>query len=381
MLLICGVVIIAICLAYLLMQKPKYVTPKEDIDALTIQLFKTLSLCPTNENRKSYECMTPLIKSFLKEHKDRDRLFDSLSRMRIQNTNVSSLCHVIGHAIGHAFFEIEPNVQTAIDSCRPTCSDGCTMGVVEGLIGLNRDHISNSILIEKADSICLRIGTGSYVTPKQTRQMGECYHALGHGITVINSYDYERSLHYCNRLSQRGFMDCVFGVTMEFFQPNNLDKLPILNGNHFELCSKLSPNSFESGACYGMLTKLWEKRGLDHDTLLEHCGRLTPVSNRRPVLQDASVYITNQHPLNDRDMCYEQTGRLIASTYADGQKDMYFSKLKKVQGDDMDAFLYGSIYAIYERYRWLQKDYCLDAHEYISASACQQIFTYISTIR
>jgi hypothetical protein len=148
---------------------------------------------------------------------------------------VQENCHSFTHAIGNAaLVKFDNNISKSIEYNVDVCGGGYIHGIIEKYLQL-KPNAGDEIL-----TLC--------TNPNDPG----CFHALGHGLMLMNKYNIITSVDGCQKLNliaQRSF--CGEGVFMENFDSENTEdsEKPFLNtAEPNEICPNYE-NSFRN-ACY-----------------------------------------------------------------------------------------------------------------------------------
>ena len=263
------------------------------------------------------------------------KYYDSFGPVAILDflENKYEVCHSQSHELGKLIYSDLQDIKLALQLCKNRCTNGCMHGVVsEAFSGMNDEEILDKIKnFCKSDSI------------NEIHKEGNCAHAIGHSLMIVNGYSIEKSLLGCKKFKKTG-MDyyCATGVYMEYE-----NKLSI--SNDLGLCGPVNRKSLHYPcdtyshflpACYRYITPLIAiDLGGKMEYTVKECLKLDQKSKRA---------------------CFHGIGALYAGSVGAITKDL----LKKtcLKGDEIDQIM--CIEGMIEKMADYDQDYALNVCNY-----------------
>ena len=116
-------------------------------------------------------------------------------------------CHNESHPVGKTIYKKEQDVIKSLRICANRCTNGCMHGVIAEAYG---DKDFDQVVTEMK-KFCT---TGEMA---EMHKPGNCAHAMGHALMLLNSYDLGISIEGCNKFDTPAMSYyCSTGVFMEF---------------------------------------------------------------------------------------------------------------------------------------------------------------------
>ena len=116
-------------------------------------------------------------------------------------------CHNESHPVGKTIYKIEQDLIKSLRICANRCTNGCMHGVIAEAYG-GKDF--NQVVTEMK----------KFCTSGEMAEMhkpGNCAHAMGHALMLLNSYELEKSISGCKEFDTPAMSYyCSTGVFMEF---------------------------------------------------------------------------------------------------------------------------------------------------------------------
>ena len=120
-------------------------------------------------------------------------------------------CHSIGHSLGRVIYNKTQNLGISMEICKNRCSSGCFHGVLMGLLteivpsemisqnSLDSEHIvlQNQNASKFFENFCSKSEISKFI------KIGNCYHAIGHGVLFASNYNLTRALEYCRSMDEK----------------------------------------------------------------------------------------------------------------------------------------------------------------------------------
>ena len=132
---------------------------------------------------------------------------DELDALSKTDTYVLRTCHPLAHEIGHLAFAKYKTVQGAEAFARETCWSGYHHGVMESYIS----QFNDGQLRQRMNGICKQDAAHPY-----SLAYYNCWHGLGHGLTIRFTQNVFRSLKFCNYVTKSWErQSCYSGVFMQ----------------------------------------------------------------------------------------------------------------------------------------------------------------------
>jgi hypothetical protein len=132
---------------------------------------------------------------------------DELDALSKTDTYVLRTCHPLAHEIGHLAYAKYKSVQAAEGFARETCWSGYHHGVMESYIS----QFSDGQLRLRMNGICKQDASHPY-----SLAYYNCWHGLGHGLTIRFTQDVFRSLRFCDYVTKSWErQSCYSGVFMQ----------------------------------------------------------------------------------------------------------------------------------------------------------------------
>jgi hypothetical protein len=132
---------------------------------------------------------------------------DDLDALYKTDAFVKRECHPLAHAIGHLAYAKYKSVTTAEQYARETCWSGYHHGLMESYIS----QFDDRQLRTKMNGICKQDATHPY-----SLAYYNCWHGLGHGLTIRFAQDVFHALRFCNAIRHDWErQSCYSGVFMQ----------------------------------------------------------------------------------------------------------------------------------------------------------------------
>ena len=132
---------------------------------------------------------------------------DKLDALSKTDNYVLRTCHPLAHEIGHLAFAKYKTVQGAEGYARETCWSGYHHGVMESYIS----QFNDGQLQKRMNTICKQDAGHPY-----SLAYYNCWHGLGHGLTIRFTQDVFRSLDFCDYVDKSWErQSCFSGVFMQ----------------------------------------------------------------------------------------------------------------------------------------------------------------------
>jgi hypothetical protein len=132
---------------------------------------------------------------------------DDLDALYKSDAYVKRECHPLAHAIGHLAFAKYKSVTAAEQYARETCWSGYHHGLMESYIS----QFDDKQLRAKMNGICKQDETHPY-----SLAYYNCWHGLGHGLTIRFTQDIFHALRFCNVIRHSWErQSCYSGVFMQ----------------------------------------------------------------------------------------------------------------------------------------------------------------------
>ena len=158
-------------------------------------------------------------------------------------------CHQLMHRVGRDTVAYIPDMTTGMQMGQLLCQLGFQHGIIE-------QNIDNADSMKAVTTVC---DTLIADTSLPALIVGECYHAIGHGVIKRVGYDYRAGLRACELEITKPDMQlgCVGGVIMTW--SNALDGL-VLSGKPVDAALQLAPPDRQWEACL-LLTEQGAREG------------------------------------------------------------------------------------------------------------------------
>ena len=116
-------------------------------------------------------------------------------------------CHNESHPVGKTIYKKEQDVIKSLRICANRCTNGCMHGVIaEAYGGKDFDQV-----VTEMKKFCTSGEMADMHKP------GNCAHAMGHALMLLNSYELGKSIEGCNKFDTPAMSYyCSTGVFMEF---------------------------------------------------------------------------------------------------------------------------------------------------------------------
>jgi hypothetical protein len=132
---------------------------------------------------------------------------DKLDALSKTDPYVLRTCHPLAHEIGHLAFAKYKSVTVAEGYARETCWSGYHHGLMESYIS----KFDDGQLRSRMNGICKQDATHPY-----SLAYYNCWHGLGHGLTIRFTQDIFRALEFCNAITHNWErQSCYSGVFMQ----------------------------------------------------------------------------------------------------------------------------------------------------------------------
>ena len=132
---------------------------------------------------------------------------DDLDALYKSDAYVRRTCHPLAHAIGHLAYAKYKSVTAAEQYARETCWSGYHHGLMESYIS----QFDDKQLRTKMNGICSQDSTHPY-----SLAYYNCWHGLGHGLTIRFTQDIFHALRFCNVITRSWErQSCYSGVFMQ----------------------------------------------------------------------------------------------------------------------------------------------------------------------
>jgi hypothetical protein len=132
---------------------------------------------------------------------------DALDALYKTDAYVRRTCHPLAHAIGHLAYAKYKSVTVAEQYARETCWSGYHHGLMESYIS----QFDDKQLRTKMNGICKQDATHPY-----SLAYYNCWHGLGHGLTIRFAQDIFHALRFCNVITHTWErQSCYSGVFMQ----------------------------------------------------------------------------------------------------------------------------------------------------------------------
>jgi len=169
-------------------------------------------------NQKSWEEVDPAIKSkFLNDYKVKkaerretfENYYESIGPKGFLDflEDKYAKCHNESHPVGKTIYKKEQDIIKSLRICANRCTNGCMHGVVAEAYG-GMDF--NQVVTEMKEFCSSR-------EMVELHKPGNCAHAMGHALMLLNSYELGKSIEGCNNFETPAMSYyCSTGVFMEF---------------------------------------------------------------------------------------------------------------------------------------------------------------------
>jgi hypothetical protein len=132
---------------------------------------------------------------------------DDLDALYKTDAYVKRTCHPLAHEIGHLAYAKYHSVTVAEGYARETCWSGYHHGLMESYIS----QFDDRQLRARMNGICKQDATHPY-----SLAYYNCWHGLGHGLTIRFQQDIFHALRFCNAISRNWEREsCYSGVFMQ----------------------------------------------------------------------------------------------------------------------------------------------------------------------
>jgi hypothetical protein len=132
---------------------------------------------------------------------------DDLDALYKSDAYVRRTCHPLAHEIGHLAYAKYKSVTAAEQYARETCWSGYHHGLMESYIS----QFDDKQLRTKMNGICTQDSTHAY-----SLAYYNCWHGLGHGLTIRFTQDIFHALRFCNVITRSWErQSCYSGVFMQ----------------------------------------------------------------------------------------------------------------------------------------------------------------------
>jgi hypothetical protein len=132
---------------------------------------------------------------------------DDLDALYKSDAYVRRTCHPLAHAIGHLAYAKYKSVTVAEQYARETCWSGYHHGLMESYIS----QFDDTQLRAKMNGICKQDASHPY-----SLAYYNCWHGLGHGLTIRFTQDIFHALRFCNVITHSWErQSCYSGVFMQ----------------------------------------------------------------------------------------------------------------------------------------------------------------------
>lgn len=132
---------------------------------------------------------------------------DAIARLYETDSYVRTACHPIVHEIGHLAYDRYKSVTKAEQYARETCWSGYHHGIMEKYIS----RFTNPQLLKRISRICPPDRAHPY-----SLAYYNCWHGLGHGLTIRFEQKVFKSLAFCKAISKDWErQSCYSGVFMQ----------------------------------------------------------------------------------------------------------------------------------------------------------------------
>ena len=155
---------------------------------------------------ETYGCYARAFK-VLVNAKDPGVALDELDALSKTDTYVLRTCHPLAHEIGHLAYAKYKSVTVAEGYARETCWSGYHHGLMESYIS----QFDDGQLRTRMSTICKQDPNHLY-----SLAYYNCWHGLGHGLTIRFTQDVFRALKFCDYVKQSWErQSCYSGVFMQ----------------------------------------------------------------------------------------------------------------------------------------------------------------------
>lgn len=205
----------------------------------------------TNCSYNNYSCFEHTVINAMNNDGEKEalRVLHSLYR---NNKLSSDYCHIITHQIGWKSSENNKQIKTS------PLSSICRWGYYHGFFTNVVKMINSSNLVQ----LC---------SLKNTLAQLQCFHGMGHGLSVVNDYDIKTALQMCSLITEENEKEaCATGVFMEKFKPGHFD-VPSEILNPFTFCQL---HDFKQSCYFYIGILLLEKHNNSFSTALQDCDAL-----------------------------------------------------------------------------------------------------------
>lgn len=223
------------------------VTSASDIAAVT----RLLEACagPDTPVREWENCVQPKVGAAMEAYGPASVVSAIYSYSELRSNEPEFNCHQLMHEVGRDVVGYIPEITAALALGQLACQVGFQHGIIEQSI-------------DEADSMAAVTGACDSIVADTTLPpfiVGECYHAVGHGVIKRNNYEYRNALRDCEEVITKAEIQlgCVGGVIMTW--SNSLDTYRVKNAEIPEDL-RLAPYEAQWEACQ-ILTKPAAREG------------------------------------------------------------------------------------------------------------------------
>lgn len=329
----------------------------------TDQVIDALSMCPSEESDKTYECMMPLLRDNIATF-DFPYAFDVINIKNRTDLGVSQRCHTIMHSFGRMLYEMHQSTNDALSKCRSNCADGCTMGVMESLLKVNQNkHVTLKDVVKSSGAICNEMrGTKN--------ASSNCYHGLGHGIVRLANYDYIKSLDICDLVRVEGLRECYSGVSMEIFTPTDDVHALTENADPYHYCNEFKPSTNRSVTCALYYPVTWKKWGHNFVDITKRC---LAIPSQEVTSSQTGKYIRGNYEYSDKATCLTIAGRELAYVLIESLENPFDTVLPLLDQTNASHMIYGAIYTLDERGSEIYDRFCEVVGSHFDKQICEDI--------
>ncbi len=162
-----------------------------------------LAACKTEE---TFGCYQRAFRAIV-DARDPGVALDDLDALYKSDAYVKRTCHPLAHEIGHLAYAKYKSVTAAEQYARETCWSGYHHGLMESYIS----QFDDKQLRAKMNGICTQDPSHPY-----SLAYYNCWHGLGHGLTIRFTQDIFHALRFCNVIRRSWErQSCYSGVFMQ----------------------------------------------------------------------------------------------------------------------------------------------------------------------
>jgi len=205
------------------------------------------------------------------EHKEHDTVLVAVKDLIAKYEESSYECHREGHELGMFLYHHTRDLQFSLSYLEPKCGGSVYHGAIEGYFMEQREADVNPAEIE-VRRICPESNENYYAVERW-----ECFHGLGHGLSVIYGKDVFSGLNRCDELDP-GWerVNCYNGLFMQ----NTINYYRSRNGaldrdDLFYPCNLIEEEAIPS--CYHRQTDhIYIMRKSSLDNSFKECEKIVP---------------------------------------------------------------------------------------------------------